>query len=130
MTKKLFFGWKIIRADRTSIVAWSTAQVKYPKGRRVVPRDTMGPLAVFRTKMAAQGFLFQVGRGQFIVWGRCPDKKDPCACHPFYPKIVQCRYRPSRRTRLEMHNNDGWTGCSTNMFPSGTVLAELVTCLQ
>ena len=137
MSSPLAKGWKVITHNRKSIAtevapAWvlhyaSNARVKdypgriYPKRRRVYPADGQGPLAVFETKEQAKEFLTTWQMPPAIEWvgGR-----------PLYPRIVECRYRPSERDRLEINSPTFKAMLRGSALPKGTVLADFVTCLE
>lgn len=137
----LKYGWKVITYSRRSLVVPRDSKLYYRKGRRIYPLKGWGPLAVFRAITSAEMFVTEYG--PFIEWGRCPDKDSTCQSHPFYSQIVRCRYKPSKYqklwTRFSNVTNTTYTNSIiggglgeswTTMFPSGTVLADFVTCLE
>ena len=105
-------GYKVIlKYSRESCAAGLTdldAILKYPRGVEVTPRRGFGPLAVFAFKRDAECFV----RDNTILW-----KRSPC-------KIAKCDYLSSRRRILRAKAH------AKRILPTGTKLAESVTCLE
>ena len=128
MTAKLKFGWKIITSDeRRSIVAPSSGRASrvYLKGRRVRPAVGAGPLAVFDNRNDASKFL------TYYI------KRNASSEDQF--RTVKCRYTQSKERciwfeGLERRQNSPsrpWRGrVPLTELPSGTILADFITCLS
>lgn len=103
-------GYKVLRKDRTSIITRIGA-VHYEKDIETKPRRDFGPLAVFGREADARNYLD-------VTWGSKAEKYI----------IVKCNYIESKHTRLWLYNFG--EKFVEHYFPSGTILADSVTCLE
>lgn len=93
------------------------ATVEYAVGRRAVPKDGNGPLAVFRDIVFALEFCMDIRRRS------CWDVV-----------VFKCRYRPSKQGEMWYLADAPGNGrlkfrCYPLDFPTGTVLADWVELL-
>lgn len=102
-------GWKVIDENRLSIVMYVTG-VKYPVNEWVEPKHGWGPLAVFKERYNANRFTERL------------------AYYGLRSIIVPCEYKASDKQYL--HNQSHSSTREPEDFPSGTVLAKRVRCLE
>lgn len=115
MTEKLLYGYKLIRFNRYSYVRNDClGGVKYIKNKKIYPLANCGPLAVFIKRYHAENFL----------------QDYPILIETI---IVSCTYKPSKRHEMYMpvmRLSKCLHTLSIGSCPTGTVLADFVTCKE
>lgn len=101
-------GWKVLDKHRMSYLA-SAGRVSYRTGKIAVPKKDCGPLCVFSSKIYAETFARK------------------CAWKGLHFLVVKCEYQPSRELHI-WHSKLRELGIP--YLPTGTVLADSVTCLE